>query len=399
MRFNREIFFDRFKVHVLRGNRLSQSLVNAFNDLLDEIERDTYLKSKYDLAYMLGTAWHETAFTMRPIKERGGKAYFIRNYWKKVKVRNQLGNKSEYDAWARSGRGFVQLTGLSNDIKMTSELRRNYPQIVRDFENRTKQTFDLVKNPEQALDPKIAYAVMVIGMTKGIFTGKGLPRYISPAKNSFKDYKEARRVVNGQDKAAQIANYAIAFEAVIDASLINNTTKPIETPLEEEIPEVETPLEEGAEEETQTEETTSVEVTEGGGVKVETVTSSENSKVAIEKPEATKFSQRIWKKIVAVFGGNVTLQTVADYGQQGSGTLGWLGLSPMFWKILIATALIGSLIWLAMEFFKWKVEQRRNLEITNKLLEANGVDASKAVLVDKDRIDEFKNRGYSIIYR
>jgi hypothetical protein len=53
---------------------------------------------------------------------------------------------------------------------------------------------------------------MVYGMQKGIFTGKKLGDYISNVKT---DYINARRVINGTDRATTIANYAEDFEIIL----------------------------------------------------------------------------------------------------------------------------------------------------------------------------------------
>jgi putative chitinase len=79
---------------------LEQHQVNGFEAILDEaVKRETPLQH---LAYMLATAWHETAYKMQPIEEIGkGRG---RSYGK------ALGPfKKVY-----FGRGFVQLTWLSN---------------------------------------------------------------------------------------------------------------------------------------------------------------------------------------------------------------------------------------------------------------------------------------------
>jgi len=74
---------------------------------------------------------------------------------------------------------------------------------------------DLVANPEQALDPDIAYTVMSYGLFNGSFTGRKLGTYV---KSGTTDYVNARRVVNGLDKAELIAGYARNFQTVLERS-------------------------------------------------------------------------------------------------------------------------------------------------------------------------------------
>jgi hypothetical protein len=71
---------------------------------------------------------------------------------------------------------------------------------------------NLVNNPEKALDIDIAAQVRLIGMIRGIFTGKKLSDYFSPA---IEDWVNARRIVNGTDKANLIAGYAKQYYAAI----------------------------------------------------------------------------------------------------------------------------------------------------------------------------------------
>ena len=56
---------------------------------------------------------------------------------------------------------------------------------------------------------------MLYGMFSGIFTGAKVTRYIN---RGSKDYFNARRVINGVDKAALIEGYAELFEAILEES-------------------------------------------------------------------------------------------------------------------------------------------------------------------------------------
>jgi len=141
------------------------------------------------IAYALATAWHETAFSMQPIKERGTDAYFTRMYDPKgarPHVAANLGNTKPGDGAKFAGRGYVQLTG-----------RRNF------------ERYGLADRPDDAMKPDIAAAILKNGMAHGIFTGKKLSDYLPG------DYVGARRIINGQDKAKEIAAYAVAFEAAL----------------------------------------------------------------------------------------------------------------------------------------------------------------------------------------
>lgn len=151
---------------------LTQSQVDGFNFLLVAC-KDLSLQHA---AYVLATAWHETARTMQPIAEYGkgkGKKY----------------GKADQTGKAPYGRGYVQLTWRDNYIKADKELGLSGT---------------LAANYDLALRPQIAADIIVRGMVEGWFTGKKL--------SDYKDYRNMRRIVNGTDQAARIAEYAAQFE-------------------------------------------------------------------------------------------------------------------------------------------------------------------------------------------
>lgn len=175
---NRAAFFSVVRSDIVK-RPLKFPEVNAFENILDAWEEDY---SKWDrrwLAYALATAWHETAFTMLPIEEYGkGKG---RPYGKSD---SQTG-KIYY------GRGFVQLTWKFNYDKAGKKLG-----------------YDLVNKPELALEPEIASAILFEGMAEGWFTGRQFNHYFNKTTT---DWYNARRIINGLDKAAAIGKYGQSF--------------------------------------------------------------------------------------------------------------------------------------------------------------------------------------------
>jgi hypothetical protein len=72
--------------------------------------------------------------------------------------------------------------------------------------------------------------ILVLGCTEGWFTGKRL--------GDFAKYEDMRRVVNGTDKAAEIARYARAFEGAFAA--LPAKTQPAKEPAKQPGPVVTT---------------------------------------------------------------------------------------------------------------------------------------------------------------
>lgn len=149
------------------------------------------------MAYALATAFHESRFM--PIAEKGGRAYLSK--YDTGRLAKALGNTPEADGDGikYAGRGFVQLTGTANYRKAGEALG-----------------LDLLKDPDLALDTDIAARILIWGMEGGHFTGKKLGHYLLD-KAPHKAFVNARRIVNGTDRADTIAGYATAFQqALID---------------------------------------------------------------------------------------------------------------------------------------------------------------------------------------
>lgn len=187
-------FFDHVRDAPF-GGRLSQPQVDGLNTLAA-----AWIKygdgDLHKLAYVLATAFHETAETMQPIYERGSRSYFDR-YEPGTAAGRALGNTYPGDGYLFRGRGFVQLTGRANYAKAGLALKE-----------------PLTRSPDLALGPDLAARIAVLGMMQGWFTGKKLGDYIRPGSV---DYVNARRVINGTDRASTIALYAANFERALKA--------------------------------------------------------------------------------------------------------------------------------------------------------------------------------------
>lgn len=146
-----------------------------------------------DIAYALATAYHETGRFKYDEEIGGGLG---REYCRPVTLIR--GASATYH-----GRGFVQLTWLRNYAVMGLYLSLEHGRVI-----------DLVNNPDLAKMPDYASLILWEGMVRGTFTGKNLADY--RIGDDALDYREARRIVNGTDKADLIAGYARQFEDALD---------------------------------------------------------------------------------------------------------------------------------------------------------------------------------------
>ena len=130
--------------------------------------------NKNQIKYILATMLWETNRTCRPVKE----AYWLTERWRKNNLRY----------YPYYGRSYIQITWKAAYQKFSDLLG-----------------VDMVKNPDLALESKYAAFIIVYGMKNGTFTGKKLSDYISKKKI---DFRRARKIVNGLDKAKKIAKIA-----------------------------------------------------------------------------------------------------------------------------------------------------------------------------------------------
>ncbi len=186
---NRKFFFDQVRGSLF-GGKLKKTQVDGITAILDEWENNNSKKDDRWLAYMFATTHHETDTTMQPIEEYGkGKG---RKYGKQVKMDGTTYSNTNNIFY---GRGFVQLTWYENYAKAGKKL-----------------AVDFIQKPEKVMEPANATKIMFLGMAEGWFTGKKLMDYFNTTKE---DWFNARRIINGTDKANNIAAYAKKYYAAI----------------------------------------------------------------------------------------------------------------------------------------------------------------------------------------
>ncbi|MDM8569435.1 hypothetical protein QUF50_08020 [Thiotrichales bacterium HSG1] len=205
---DRSTFYDNMRNEMLSG-KLTKDQVDGTTVILDfwesppikftgKFKKNWDIRSLEWLAYVLATTYHETARTMQTGDEYGSNAYFTRRYENNKRIAKMLGNNRKGDGAKFHGRGYVQITGRSNYSKMSKIIRGYYSDAP-----------DFTENPDAVKIPEYAVLIMFYGMIRGTFTGKALKHYIGdPDKGQNVDFFNARKIINGRDKAGLIRGYA-----------------------------------------------------------------------------------------------------------------------------------------------------------------------------------------------
>lgn len=157
------------------------------------------------MAYCLATDYHETGHTMQPEHEAGGAKYLAK--YDTGRLAAALGNTPEPDGDGilYAGRGKPQVTGRRNYAKANERLRAL--GVLKPEEN-------LLEKPDLMLRMDVATAALIYGMLEGWYTGKSLRHYLlNPATR--KQFVNARRIINGTDRAELIAGYALEFQVAL----------------------------------------------------------------------------------------------------------------------------------------------------------------------------------------
>jgi putative chitinase len=166
---------------------LNEKQVEGFNAILSACAA-----AGWGIAYTadaLATAWLETNKTMQPVRE----AYWVSEEWRRKNLRY----------YPHYGRGYVQLTWDYN---------------YKTADDKLDLGGSLVANLDRALEPEIAAKIMVRGMEEGWFTRKKLADYL-PAKGpaTSDQFKQSRRIINGIDRWDDLAEFAMKFQAALQA--------------------------------------------------------------------------------------------------------------------------------------------------------------------------------------
>ena len=189
------------------GDRLGQLAPSAAQGMALIVSEGEARKTPLNyLAYMLATTWWETNRTFEPVREAYYKSsdFDVAEKWRKKNL----------DYYPFYGRGYVQLTW-----------KRNYKKAA------AKLGVDFVEDPDAAMKPEHAVKILFDGMTEGWFTNKALASYIDNVdeddKKDLDEYFEARKVVNGIDRALIIAKAAVIFEEALKEAGYSTNPSPV----------------------------------------------------------------------------------------------------------------------------------------------------------------------------
>jgi predicted chitinase len=196
---------DRAGKEIPLAESVKTSLKKMFKSIAEYYKNEDRCCNEKQIAYLLATAKHETGHTFNPVEEanwlswNARKKYFEEMYdpvlgknetRKSMAMSNE--NTQQGDGEKYFGRGYVQLTW-----------KKNYRRMKEKF------GVDFVNDRDKAIEHEWAMKILIYGSEEGIFTGRSLSDYI---KNDEADYVNARRVINGTDKASTIAVYAEKIE-------------------------------------------------------------------------------------------------------------------------------------------------------------------------------------------
>jgi putative chitinase len=211
-KINRTVFFNLVRQNPF-GGTLTQQNVDGTEAILTAWEKSPYSGEPLDgLGYILATAFGETG-TMKwdvpeiPPKGRTRAEYFETRYGPEhnPKLAATLGNTQRGDGGKFYGRGWPQITGRANYAKFERLLG-----------------IPLTTKPDLALVRENSANILLHGMYRGLFTGRKLGDYFDGKPHDVAEAKrrrvQARRIINGQDKAEAFARVASAFTSALYAS-------------------------------------------------------------------------------------------------------------------------------------------------------------------------------------
>lgn len=214
MKVDRKLFFERARASLFpRG--LAQAQVEGIEALLDECERQGIGDARW-IANVLAQCHHETGGRLEPVREGFADSddaaiAHVGRLFRAGRIRTNYALPNPGTKLSYFGRGLIQLTH-----------RTNYQALG------VRLGLPLAEYPYLALDLPVSAAIAVVGMAEGLFASddKGphsLARYFSL---DVDDPVGARRIVNGVDKAREIALLHGSYLAAVKAARMPEAPAP-----------------------------------------------------------------------------------------------------------------------------------------------------------------------------
>lgn len=190
---DRAKFFTAFRTQF---DHLNKSQVQGYDAIFDYWDKSNLTDSRW-LAYALATAFHETGEDLQPVREG-----FCSSDQGSINAVTDLFNREiidenyalpEANGQSYFGRGLVQITFGDNYKRLGQAIGIGN---------------DLYDNPSLALNLDIAVKILFTGMVDGLYTSHSFHNYFFEDQT---DWVNARRIINGSDKADLIADYGQKF--------------------------------------------------------------------------------------------------------------------------------------------------------------------------------------------
>ena len=356
MRFDRAKFFDGFRPWFHQhGGELRDDHVKNLEFLLTKFEAsEWFFEDVRRVAYATATMHVETFVPKtgqryEPVTEVGPRSYFNK-YELKFNPRKakQLGNTQVGDGFLFRGRGYVQITGRDNYIK-----------------------FGIVDTPDKALDPDFAFHILEQGMRYGLFTRISLNHYINA---DGCDYENARRVINGTNRAAEIAGYAIDLEQILTDSAADPAVSLTD---------------------------------EGAALPKDASDDTANVPPSVDPPPANPGDVVVEKETNIGFFAGIKLKLASWFATLGglTGLQGYkeqvdgLGVPGAVIKYVLAVAIAAFILWLIYEgaMHLWRLIAKRML--TTSLVAANATPTNVVTVACPEDLAKYQAAGYTVVTR
>jgi predicted chitinase len=190
---NRAKFFSAFRTQFRDPNK---SQVQGYDAIFDYWDKSNLTDNRW-LAYALATAFHETGEDLQPVREGfassdQGSINEVTSLFNRGRIGENYALR-EANGQSYFGRGLVQITFGDNYKRLGQAIGIG------------NQLYD---NPSLALNMDIAVKILFKGMVDGLYTTHSFRKYFFEDRT---DWVNARRIINGKDKADLIADYGQKF--------------------------------------------------------------------------------------------------------------------------------------------------------------------------------------------